>query len=734
MSTVVKDLGAVSAYAYAVEKGYTGTEAEYAELMASYATVGQTAVDAKDTAVAAKTAAETAAGTATNKASEASRSASTASTKATEATTAAGTATTAKNDAVAAKTAAETAQGKAEDAQAVAEAVAESITSDYSQLSEDVSDLKENLNSEIARAETEEARIEALFTQPVEEAVNDWLDNHPEATTTVEDGSLTVAKFTESAQAQVVNNYVTPEMFGAKGDGVTDDTQAIKNMLASQSGLYAFSEKDYKITSSIDFTEQYSVIRFDNTRFVVEHKGAELIGYAVGFKASHIQTIGQLRLKIWGHAYIGIWLQSCGGSNFDSFLIDGATVWGIYMYDASGTGGNNGITLHRVDAMGCGRCLKAKGKYLSANQLAISDIDYARAAEISTDARKEKLLTSDWGQLHYVVDDSGYTYATGKRSLHNRMTFSTSLRTPFMFDEGSYDSGVYNTNGRVTVRNDYTDGDDGRTLWLLVGGGVKLGSGTAEGVFHAGTFSASTCPIGLDVSFSYAGTIDIFMLHNAVVGIGASETVWSMIINYAYFEAIGYVFTDTTYSKYIYMICPDYNTQIAIGSCQSKLSASNTIALNAQNEERVGSPLSAIEQNIRKVMTPNLNITPWFATTITEQSPKEITLTATEFWASGNSPVITLNLINTSYSGAYGFSPLKIYVKNKTTSANAKKFRIGITTNLINLGYSINGAVDNVLVVDGATFGDTYKVTIVLFEKTFYVKAEPLTFVDNTTT
>ena len=154
MSTVVKDLGAVSAYAYAVEKGYTGTEAEFAELMADYAEVGQRAEDAAESALNSKTAAQTAATTATNKASEATTAAQTATTKAGEATTAAGTATTAKNDAVNAKTAAETAQGKAEDAQEAAERVAESIPSDYSQLSEDVSDLKEGLSDKADKVET----------------------------------------------------------------------------------------------------------------------------------------------------------------------------------------------------------------------------------------------------------------------------------------------------------------------------------------------------------------------------------------------------------------------------------------------------------------------------------------------------------------------------------------------------------------------------------------------------
>lgn len=180
MSTIIKDLGAVSAYAYAVEKGYTGTEEEFAELMADYASVAQRAEDAANSASEFKSAAQTAAQTATNKASEATTAAQTATTKAGEAQTSAQTASskaseasqsasqasgyaqtaetaktdaqtaktqaeTARDNAVTAKTAAETAQGKAEEAQAAAESVAESIPSDYSQLSEDVSDLKEDL-------------------------------------------------------------------------------------------------------------------------------------------------------------------------------------------------------------------------------------------------------------------------------------------------------------------------------------------------------------------------------------------------------------------------------------------------------------------------------------------------------------------------------------------------------------------------------------------------------------
>ena len=176
MSTVVKDLGAVSAYAYAVEKGYTGTEAEFAELMADYAEVGQRAEDAAESALNSKTAAQTAATTATNKASEATTAAQTATTKAgeastsastatsakdtavsasqtattkaTEATTAAATATSAKTDAVAANTAAQSAKTAAQTAQQGAETARDAVQSSVAQITtnaEDITQLKEEL-------------------------------------------------------------------------------------------------------------------------------------------------------------------------------------------------------------------------------------------------------------------------------------------------------------------------------------------------------------------------------------------------------------------------------------------------------------------------------------------------------------------------------------------------------------------------------------------------------------
>ena len=141
---IIKDLGAVTAYAAAVEGGYTGTEEEFATLMASYASVAEEAAESAESASqsaesasasaqtattkageastsatqagASATSASQSAQTATTKASEASASASTASTKASEASTSATTASTKASEASASATSAQTAQGLAESA------------------------------------------------------------------------------------------------------------------------------------------------------------------------------------------------------------------------------------------------------------------------------------------------------------------------------------------------------------------------------------------------------------------------------------------------------------------------------------------------------------------------------------------------------------------------------------------------------------------------------------------
>ena len=84
-----------------------------------------------------------------------------------------------------------------------------------------------------------------------QEAVDNWLNEHPEATTTVQDGSLTESKFSDALKLKAIKDYVTPEMFGAKGDGVTDDSDALNAMLASSNKYIFIPPKTYYCAKNI---------------------------------------------------------------------------------------------------------------------------------------------------------------------------------------------------------------------------------------------------------------------------------------------------------------------------------------------------------------------------------------------------------------------------------------------------------------------------------------------------
>ena len=98
--------------------------------------------------------------------------------------------------------------------------------------------------------------------EQVGNAVSNCLDAHPEATTTVEDGSLTEDKFADSLKLKTLNDYVTPEMFGAVGDGTTDDTEEVQDCLdhAFANGKTVYLPNSYKITDSLD-VHDWCVIR-----------------------------------------------------------------------------------------------------------------------------------------------------------------------------------------------------------------------------------------------------------------------------------------------------------------------------------------------------------------------------------------------------------------------------------------------------------------------------------------
>lgn len=137
----------------------------------------------------------------------------------------------------------------------------ESIPEDYTVLEEKVDELKEDKvdkpaiadNNKIPRAkdgEVEWVEIGQPTDEQTNSAVKSWLNEHPEATTTVQDGSIEEIKINKNFLPYIKNDYVIPEMFGAIGDGKTDDTHAFILMLNSDNIIWKLDgNKTYKVNT-----------------------------------------------------------------------------------------------------------------------------------------------------------------------------------------------------------------------------------------------------------------------------------------------------------------------------------------------------------------------------------------------------------------------------------------------------------------------------------------------------
>lgn len=119
----------------------------------------------------------------------------------------------------------------------------------------------------------------------IDTAVESWLDAHPEATTTVQDGSLTLQKFKDGELP-----FVTPEQFGAKGNGVADDTQALQAAFYNNIDTVVLSHS-YKISEAIYVNKPTTIISLNG-----EITQTTFSKGAFRFTSSNINIIGTLYL------------------------------------------------------------------------------------------------------------------------------------------------------------------------------------------------------------------------------------------------------------------------------------------------------------------------------------------------------------------------------------------------------------------------------------------------------
>lgn len=145
------------------------------------------------------------------------------------------------------------------------------------------------------------------------------------------DGSLTYKNLVTGTLG-----FVTPQMFGAKGDGVTDDTQAIQN--AINSGYNVFFPKSTYKCGSINITGNNLIVDGGNSTL--------LFGIQTGFILStsahdvaicNINSICEFEKDSEAEGNIHIGIES--GITNEQFV-----VYNIYVYNCNFIGGVGGIS------------------------------------------------------------------------------------------------------------------------------------------------------------------------------------------------------------------------------------------------------------------------------------------------------------------------------------------------------------------------------------------------------
>lgn len=566
----------------------------------------------------------------------------------------------------------------------------------------------------------------------IEQAVTDWLDDHPEATTTVQDGSLTEAKFEADTLAALKNNYATPEMFDAKGDGTTDDSEAIQNMFDSDYNVFVFGQKRYRCCNIT--VEKPCMIIFNKTEFYYSDPWKVVAAeWMLAFKSSNIKTIGKLTIDASLATSVGLLIDSAV-CRIDYVYVIRARIWGIYC-----TGSQIGHEIGSFETALCGFNVSAKAKYVSSTELALTNIHFNNDTYYSA-AAKDEIFGNAYSQNMLVVDDSGYDEIKGFSS---RVVFLSRAAHPITLDESDKSVGTFTLisgGGYYMPESTYVDGDDGRQVYIPVGGGIAFNTSALHSVRQA---SARTCPIGLAwIGSNYGMSILEYSTDHTNIPIYSYGTSYSHSILHAYFEAVGPSFVYDK-KKRLINISSEGSSRITINdgflysADQSYFYDENETICQAQNnypQSRYG-VIRSLRGDMEKLYPYNVNndINIQWSVTLNENSPADYSVSVKGFPANDNT--ITFDFKDFSALHRNQFSVHRFYVHYKG-GVGSSDLKIGLSANMITAGYTISGGVDNVYTIPFAPAGTTKLITVLLHGKTFVITEEPslVTSISSTST
>lgn len=125
--------------------------------------------------------------------------------------------------------------------------------------------------------------------------LKDYVDNYFKNLDVQEEINKKLDEMAKNGELTIIfqkyfNFYVTPQMYGAKGDGVNDDTESIKSALASGK-VVVFPSGIYLITETLEITDDKTVMGCGITNTTITSQGAASIFNVIG-KNNVIKDIG----------------------------------------------------------------------------------------------------------------------------------------------------------------------------------------------------------------------------------------------------------------------------------------------------------------------------------------------------------------------------------------------------------------------------------------------------------
>jgi hypothetical protein len=151
-----------------------------------------------------------------------------------------------------------------------------------------------------------------------------------------------------------LENYVTPEMFGAVGDGTTDDTNSIKNAINSGYPIVGFKNKVYGVSDSLVFNDvcdlkDIAIIALSNIDYVIKYQKRNTVIENVTIDCNNLAQYGII-----------------GNENAPSDTLYIAKINGCSVSNALIDGFNTGKTRTSITNCFAKKCLNA-GFYIEAS-------------------------------------------------------------------------------------------------------------------------------------------------------------------------------------------------------------------------------------------------------------------------------------------------------------------------------------------------------------------------------